>query len=630
MPNLAVPDGGLDPHPQPASASKAPPRGHKNHGKRQRKHQHSHPPGPPDATGQGPPAHVCYNCGSPDHFIQHCPERRQDGYSGSHRHPHPPKRQKTSGSLESHYRGSSSSHKQRSRPQRGFTHPPPPDYHQMPNQGLYEPPPGPYPPQHHDPWHPPPSQPYGYPYGPHEPPYPSSSYGPSYPSPRGAHGPMHGQQDYFPPPYARHSGERDHPPYQSERRPPPPRESRRGHAREYWSRYDNIRPIAPTVEPWMEDLDMVEIPEPRQDPNQIVWRPPQPVARPLPSTLTDRDEITMPPPLASLPRGMSISKYILDKKAEEFTCNIRDTEDWPFIMDDPIFMEIPADGKLISIKELLAIQSKVYETHRVERPSTPEPKEDESEEINEEDNGQVDEEEAHDDDSYASGSDRRYDDDSRSYASSEVQDEPASPVSGKAIELNVHEQLRDEDDSEHSEENDTREKSNGRPWPRGRNNHDHVRHSDPGRDSEFSSRKQQASNRRVNNNKPQPWWRPRPQHQHQLPPPPPPPKDELPPSKKVSMESKSQILSGHSTSTGHDNDQNGQRQGTNINKIKSEARHEHREPRGHAQAHRNSHKRVKAEDPDSDGNEPRRQVDDVTPRMKRRQPQVADAYSRRW
>ncbi|KMP08737.1 hypothetical protein CIRG_08418 [Coccidioides immitis RMSCC 2394] len=96
--------------------------------------------------------------------------------------------------------------------------------------------------------------------GPHEAAYPSRSYGPIIPpAPRGgSRGLCTGQQDYFPPPDRRHSGERDHPSFISRRggRPRPGDHGRGGGSGEYWeSCTTRFPPVAPTVQrPGWEDL----------------------------------------------------------------------------------------------------------------------------------------------------------------------------------------------------------------------------------------------------------------------------------------------------------------------------------------------------------------------------------------
>lgn len=88
------------------------------------------------------------------------------------------------------------------------------------------------------------------------------------------------------------------------------------------------------------------------------------VARPLPSEMTDEDEAL--PLIASLPPGMSVSKYFLNKGPEEFVSNIRNTENWPFVMSDPIFLEIKPDTELVSVVELISRRKKLFETHRIQ------------------------------------------------------------------------------------------------------------------------------------------------------------------------------------------------------------------------------------------------------------------------
>lgn len=90
------------------------------------------------------------------------------------------------------------------------------------------------------------------------------------------------------------------------------------------------------------------------------------VARPLPSDWEDLDDMNKLPAAGSLPRGMTVSKYILDRPPEDFLCNIRETEDWPFMMSDPIFLAISMDSEMVTIEELISRRNKIYETHKVQ------------------------------------------------------------------------------------------------------------------------------------------------------------------------------------------------------------------------------------------------------------------------
>ncbi|KAI1982485.1 hypothetical protein LOZ55_000267 [Ophidiomyces ophidiicola] len=535
------------------------------------------------------------------------------------------------GSAESHHRGGPSQGR-RSRPQRGYTYPHhSQDYQYMSNDGPHEPP-GAYT-DHHEPWHPEYSQPYGYPpYGRHEPPYAGPTYGsrPQYHNHR-SHGSMHTRHDYIASPYP-HANERDYP-YHPERRPPP-RDSRRGPPRDYWQRFDNVRSVAPVVEPWMDDLDCLDIPDNRGNPSHIVWRPPQAVARPLPSTWTDRDDAMIPPPLSSLPRGMSISKYILDKKPDEFGSNIRETEDWPFMMDDPIFLEIPMNSDLISVKELIEIRNKVYETHRVETSPIPIPEVNSEEGVSEEevnieyDIVDANEEEINETDTHSGHSEVNDDAPKASspISSPQRQDVPVSPHVDGTIEPDDYQESHEKDSQ--TDQLELYSHQNPAEWAGPQNQYD--RDQDMRGDNRwannghYSGYQRNVYERRPNNFRGQ--FRRRGGRQHHFLPPPPPPPNEEPEPQQESVEYNIGTPDDSFNTVGDNTGENSYQHRTIINNKPTPANdfNENLD----AQTH---HKRTKPTDSaDSDGDEPRRQIDDVTPRIKRRQPQVAEAYSRRW
>jgi hypothetical protein len=66
---------------------------------------------------------------------------------------------------------------------------------------------------------------------------------------------------------------------------------------------------------------------------------------------------------------MSVSKYFLNKRAEEFQSHIRNTEDWPFMMKDPIFVSISTDCETVPMLELISRRNKLFENHRVKTPT---------------------------------------------------------------------------------------------------------------------------------------------------------------------------------------------------------------------------------------------------------------------
>lgn len=65
---------------------------------------------------------------------------------------------------------------------------------------------------------------------------------------------------------------------------------------------------------------------------------------------------------------MSVSKYFLNKRAEEFECHIRNTSDWPFMMKDPVFVAISTECETVSMLELISRRNKLFESHKVKTP----------------------------------------------------------------------------------------------------------------------------------------------------------------------------------------------------------------------------------------------------------------------
>ncbi|KAK2766874.1 hypothetical protein FQN54_006188 [Arachnomyces sp. PD_36] len=311
----------------------------------------------------------CYNCGSPEHWAQHCPEPRRPIPVGSN-HNRPQKRQKTTNGPPGMLHGPPLGHHQPPGPHHGYPHPPamhpgyPPGPHGPPT------PMSAHPPhfnqwQHHapSPYYPPPGYP---PYGGHHPPTPASAYRGQFPSPASPDG-MPPQHHYYPPqhPYDPHGYPRKSQDYGHRHEEYSPQESWPPRRRQS----DEVPYIAPPLEPWMEELQSLDIDDSKSHGDQIVWHPPQPVARPLPSKLVANDEVVNLPPLTSLPPGMSVSKYFLNKRAEEFQSHIRDTSDWPFMMKDPVFMVISVECETIPMVELISRRNKLFEDHRVKTPT---------------------------------------------------------------------------------------------------------------------------------------------------------------------------------------------------------------------------------------------------------------------
>ncbi|PGH28831.1 hypothetical protein GX50_08421 [[Emmonsia] crescens] len=368
MASYAVPgDGGQPFHPQPVPSLNHKQRGQK-HPRKGKNRQHHPYAGNTDGPPKNSQSQSCFNCGSLEHWAQQCPDPRREFPAGSMKAGRPPKRQKTTGSHNPYYAGDPPYNHSHRPPQRGYTHPPVAHsgYQPVPMATSPYGPPTPISAHPHSagPWpqEPPPPhynspQSYGLP-------TPMSGYGPQFPSPSTT---MPPHQGYFPPQYSPQYGEPEYhrKSFDRHQRILPPAGSNR-QSRKKWRGSNNVPAIAPPIEPWMEELQSLDIPDSRLSQGEIVWRPANQVARPLPSTFDERDDVGMLPPFASLPPGMSVSKYILDKGPEEFVSNIRNTEDWPFMMSDPIFLEISMECQLIPIDELIARRKLIFETHRIE------------------------------------------------------------------------------------------------------------------------------------------------------------------------------------------------------------------------------------------------------------------------
>ncbi|PGG97089.1 hypothetical protein GX51_07488 [Blastomyces parvus] len=687
MASYAVPgDGGQPFHPQPVPAFNHKQRGQK-HPRRGKNRQHHPYADSTDGPPKNPQTQSCFNCGSLEHWAQQCPEPRREFPAGSMRPGRPPKRQKTAGSHTSSYAGDPHySHSHRP-PQRGFTHPPVAHSGYQPAPMATSPygPPTPISAHPHSagPWpqeHPPPHynspQSYGLP-------TPMSGYGSQYASPSTA---MPPHQGYFPPHYSPQYGEAEYHRKSFDHHPQIlPQAGSNRQSRKKWRRSDHVPAIAPPIEPWMEELQSLDIPESRANQAEIVWRPALQVARPLPSTFEERDDVGMLPPFTSLPPGMSVSKYILDKGPEEFVCNIRNTEDWPFMMADPIFLEISMECDLIPIDELISRRKLIFETHRIEPP----PLIEEASDTNE-DNGYNEPDESDDgkeeheyqerevsvvtsnEDSHERAMDRGHSgecspatsyiskadhgdsissprsypaddrDSLREGASPEVADHPASPG------LRTDYGYDDPHDHESFKQTNSINPGRGRSNDKRRGNQRTQR--DRAYQMEVPTRK--PANQEGRRNVPfdrrggrgshfnsQDRRKPKPQHFKGTNKPKTkkgPTNRAHPPNQGDSRVRNSKSRDSHFGLDGnagpdHTNTfQEHQRSQDHAEIQQQMKQHDHHSGRGQASGEQTSRKRSWHDESPTRPEEPRRQEDDITPKLKRRQPHVADAYSRRW
>ncbi|KAK2737195.1 hypothetical protein FQN55_001215 [Onygenales sp. PD_40] len=630
----------------------------------------------------------CFNCGSLQHWAQQCPEPRREFPAGAMKSGRPPKRQKTTGSTSTNFAHDPNYTRGPNPPQRGYTHPPiaHPGYQQIPmaGPGPYGPPtpmsagphgPSPWPYEHS------PVQ-YNQPFGPHGLPTPMSAYGSQFPSPS-TQASVPPQHAYFPPQYSPQYGEPEYHHRQNSFDPHHQAPSHGGNNRQprkKWRHSEHVPAIAPPVEPWMEELQSLDIPDSGPSPSEIVWRPANQVSRPLSSILDERDEIGMLPPFVSLPPGMSVSKYILDKGPEEFVSNIKNTEDWPFMMADPIFLEIVTECQLIPVVELIARRKEIFETHRIEPPTL-------AEEVDDVEDDENPEEEAPEQEGSVIGSDQDHDRMSERHSSQyspapsggsadHYRDDISHPGSGDDDDRYSHRKsaspepmeypvspstktdYNDHDYHDHQNSNHPYSKRSGNnhsgpnKWRKHPNGRDQDRDHKPQADgpTHRPNSQGQRGNKRggfdrrgrgshFGNNNTRANAKPKQQYNG-------PPKSK---SKKGPNQRGNPSNRGNSGSQNHPNrssqfgmdgaaepnlnDNNfqdhqhfqGQPDFQQLNPYESHQSH------GEDDAARNNRKRSRRDhSPDRSDDGPRRQEDDITPKIKRRQPHVAEAYSRRW
>jgi hypothetical protein len=79
------------------------------------------------------------------------------------------------------------------------------------------------------------------------------------------------------------------------------------------------------------------------------------MTRALPSTYAEAEEQALRPPAEKLGNGESVSIYFTLENSHEAFLNVRQTDDWPNVMDDPIFVEFPdINVELTSLEDVIA------------------------------------------------------------------------------------------------------------------------------------------------------------------------------------------------------------------------------------------------------------------------------------
>jgi len=88
---------------------------------------------------------------------------------------------------------------------------------------------------------------------------------------------------------------------------------------------------------------------------RLVWRPAKQVTRPLPCSFEKAEEQALKLAPEKIGNGESVSIYFTAENAHQAFLNVRQTDDWDELKNDPIFAEIPAEKELITIEECIAM-----------------------------------------------------------------------------------------------------------------------------------------------------------------------------------------------------------------------------------------------------------------------------------
>jgi hypothetical protein len=89
----------------------------------------------------------------------------------------------------------------------------------------------------------------------------------------------------------------------------------------------------------------------------IVWHPAKQMTRALPSTFDEAEAEAQKPTPEKLDNGDSVSMYFTAENSHEAFLDVRQTDDWDKVRDDPIFVTFTdeeMDRSLISLEECVA------------------------------------------------------------------------------------------------------------------------------------------------------------------------------------------------------------------------------------------------------------------------------------
>lgn len=114
---------------------------------------------------------------------------------------------------------------------------------------------------------------------------------------------------------------------------------------------------------WDFDFDGAIWPKSNEpvDPNLslgvIIWHPAKQVTRALPSTFADAEEQALSPTPDTLDNGESVSVYFTAENSHEAFLDVRQTDDWEKVQNDPVFVVFTDDEmrqNLVTLEDCIA------------------------------------------------------------------------------------------------------------------------------------------------------------------------------------------------------------------------------------------------------------------------------------
>jgi hypothetical protein len=97
----------------------------------------------------------------------------------------------------------------------------------------------------------------------------------------------------------------------------------------------------------------------------IIWHPAKQVTRALPSTFDEAEEQALKPAPEKLDNGESVSVYFMAENSHEAFLDVRQTDEWDNIREDPMFVVFTDDDmqrNLVSLEDCIAQRDRPDET----------------------------------------------------------------------------------------------------------------------------------------------------------------------------------------------------------------------------------------------------------------------------